>query len=211
MSDSNPFQLDPAEYDRWYDKYLPAYQSELACLSKVLPDSGEGLEIGVGTGRFSGTLGIRWGLDPVREVLDRARRRGVGVVQGRGESLPFIPGSFDYVLIVTVLCFLSDPARMIEEVREVLRPAGKLILGLIDRESFLGRLYQEKKRKSRFFQTAEFFTVPEVIKLLSPGAWKEVDICQTIFEMPPDIDSVQPPREGYGEGGFVVVSTRKTR
>jgi len=37
----------------------------------------------------------------------------------------------------------------------------------------------------------------------------DIKICQTIFELPENLTSIQPIEEGYGEGGFVVSSAKK--
>ena len=205
----NPYQAYPWEYDHWYDQNRPAYLSELESVKEALPHAGVGLEIGIETGRFAGTLGIEWGIDPAREMLDRARDRGVGVIQGWGEELPFPPRCFDYVVMVTVLCFFSSPDRVVEEAHRVLKEEGRLIVGFVDRESYLGRMYQAKKGKSRFYREAKFYSVPDVLQLLPSVGWREIAVRQTLFESTGEKTAVQASRAGYGEGGFVVVSGRK--
>lgn len=62
-------------YDDWYEKNKFAYSSELEAIGQFLPRTGKGLEIGVGTGRFAGALGIEWGIDPSERVLRIARKK----------------------------------------------------------------------------------------------------------------------------------------
>ena len=50
------------QYDLWYEKNEFTYLSELEAIREVLPKSGRGLEIGVGTGRFAQSLGIAIGI-----------------------------------------------------------------------------------------------------------------------------------------------------
>ena len=205
----NPYQFYPEKYDRWYDQNRPAYLLELESMKEALPTAGVGLEIGVGTGRFAGPLSIKWGIDPAREMLSLARDRGVGVILGWGEDLPFPPRCFDYVVMVTVLCFLSHPDRVIGEAHRVLKEDGKIIIGLVDRESFLGKMYQAKKLESRFYREARFYSVPEVLRLFSTAGWKEIAVSQTFFNSSGEIDAVRTSRAEYGKGGFVVISGRK--
>jgi hypothetical protein len=47
------FDADPERYDRWFQRYPSAYHSEQLALEQLLPPSGLGLEIGVGTGHCS--------------------------------------------------------------------------------------------------------------------------------------------------------------
>ena len=46
------FEKNVDRYEAWFDRNMAAYESELAALRALLPKSGEGLEVGVGTGRF---------------------------------------------------------------------------------------------------------------------------------------------------------------
>lgn len=46
----------------------------------------------------------------------------------RAEALPFRAGSFDTVLGLSMLTYLPEPLRMLEEAHRVLRPGGTLIL-----------------------------------------------------------------------------------
>jgi SAM-dependent methyltransferase len=73
-------------YDRWFDDVpgRSVFPSELAAIELVLNEAqAPTLEVGVGTGRFAAALGVTLGLDPSREVLRIAQRRGVEVVQCR--------------------------------------------------------------------------------------------------------------------------------
>lgn len=93
----------------------------------------------MGTGRFATALSLDWGIDPSEEMLRLARKRGCRVLRGEGEHLPFADAGFGWVLMVTVLCFVRDPGRVIGEAFRVLRPGGRLILGIIDPQSELGQ------------------------------------------------------------------------
>ena len=56
---------------------------------------GEGLEVGVGTGRFAAPLGIHIGLEPSPAMAKLARARGVEVHSGVGENLPYEDDRFN--------------------------------------------------------------------------------------------------------------------
>jgi SAM-dependent methyltransferase len=51
-----------------------------------------------------------------------------GLVRGGAAELPFADGSFDVVVIVSVLEFVPDPAACLNEALRVLRTGGRLIL-----------------------------------------------------------------------------------
>jgi hypothetical protein len=61
-----PFERHTGRYERWFGRHEAADLSELRVLRELLPDPGLALEIGVGTGRFAGPLGIAVGIEPSR-------------------------------------------------------------------------------------------------------------------------------------------------
>jgi ubiquinone/menaquinone biosynthesis C-methylase UbiE len=204
------FDIYSKEYDQWYEENKFAYLSELEALKKVVPKKGKGLEIGVGTGRFAQPLGVAFGIDPSKKMLEIAKKRGIKTFVGEGENLPFTDNEFDYVLIVITICFVKKPEKVISEARRVLKNNGKLIIGIVDKNSHLGKFYQEKKRQGhRFYKFANFFSAKEIIKLLEKYNFKEIVTYQTIFQSLENIKKVEKPKKGFGKGGFVVVCGKK--
>jgi len=195
------------EYDVWYIKNGFAYLSELEAVKKVLPEKGKGLEIGVGTGRFASVLGIEYGIDPSEKMLEIAMQRGIKVKLADGENLPFENAVFDYAAAIIALCFTRNPQKVLKEANRVLKGGGKIIIGIIDKDSFLGRLY--RKKKSVFYEYAKFFSVEELTGLLKEEGFKKFSYYQTIFNSLDKISSVEAPQKGFGKGGFVVVSGEK--
>ena len=114
------------KYDDWYDKNKFAYLSELEAVKKVLPKKGEGLEIGVGTGRFADPLNIKTGIDPSENMIRLAKKRGVNAKLGSGEQLLFKNSTFDYVAIIITLCFVQNPQKVLKESGRVLKQKGKV-------------------------------------------------------------------------------------
>lgn len=206
----NIFDEYAKEYDEWYERNKFAYISELEALKQVVPKDGKGLEIGVGTGRFAQPLGISVGIDPSENMLQIARERRIKTFVGKGENLPFNDNEFDFVLIVITLCFVDNPDLVIKESRSVLRDNGRLIIGIIDKDSHLGKFYQEKKEQGhRFYKEANFFSVKDVIELLTKYNFKEIVTFQTVFQPLDKIKEIEQAKQGYGEGGFVVICGKK--
>ena len=83
-------------YDRWFTRNKWVYMSEIEAVRQFIPPDCFGLEIGVGTGRFSIPFKIEVGLDPSKKMIFLAKRRGIVVVCGVGENLPFKEETFDY-------------------------------------------------------------------------------------------------------------------
>lgn len=207
---TNVFEESAQEYDEWFVRNEFVYRSELAAIKAFIPKEGRGLEIGVGTGRFAGPLGIEVGVEPAKAMAAIAMKRGIKVLEAYAERLPFSDASFDFVLMVTVLCFLADPLQALREATRVLKSRGRLIIGLIDPDSPLGRAYETNKEKSKFYRQANFHPVDQVLKWLADLGYAELKTCQTIFQDPATVKVPQPLNEGHGEGVFVVIAGEKS-
>ena len=112
--------------------------------SVLRPEPGERLlEIGVGTGYYSLDLAEWVGPDGTVELFDlqqemldhtlrRTGERGLGNVaatQGDATSLPYEDDSFDAALLVAVLGEIPEPDAAMRELRRVLKPGGRLVVG----------------------------------------------------------------------------------
>jgi len=197
------------EYDNWYERNRFVYLSELEALKCVVPKRGRGIEIGVGTGRFAQPLGVSIGLDPSMNMLRIAKKRGIKAISGKAENLPFADKKFDFVLVINMLCFVNDLVQVIIEARRVLKNRGKIIIGLIERDSFLGKSYQSRKKESRFYKEANLRSGREIVKLLQNYHFRGMVTFQTIFRSPKKIKEIESPKKGFGEGGFTVVCVEK--
>lgn len=199
------FEQLAERYDSWFDRHKAVFQSELEALKRVIPKAGEGLEVGVGSGRFATALGIQTGVDPSRKFCSIAKSRGINAIEGVAESLPFQTEQFDFVFFGTLLCFLDYPIAALAEAKRVLKHDGTLIIAMIDRASALGQSYVARKDENPFYRYAHFYSVDEVFKLMSQVGFVQKEVYQTIFLPLNDIHSQEPVKSGYGEGGYVVI------
>ncbi|AFM24783.1 class I SAM-dependent methyltransferase [Desulfomonile tiedjei] len=208
------FDVDADRYDLWFESRggKAIFEIEKNCLRKLIPtDKDLWLEVGVGTGRFASSLGISEGVDPSQEMLSIAARRGIYVVRGIGEDLPYRDETFDGVLMVTTLCFLIDPERTLSECRRVLRHTGILVLGIMPAESAWGRLYMRKGSEGhRLYSKAIFYTCGQVIRICAEARFS-FDRAVSCLSTPPGEEPSSILEEGINEGGgFVAMRFHKT-
>jgi ubiquinone/menaquinone biosynthesis C-methylase UbiE len=110
-------------------------------LEALAPAPGETvLEVGPGTGYYTldvaravGRLHI-FDLQPemLEHTLRRAREAGVDNIeprQGDARSLPYRDATFDAAFLVTVLGEIPDQEAALRELRRVVRPGGRLVVG----------------------------------------------------------------------------------
>ena len=199
--------FDAQEYDSWYDRHRNIYEAELKAIKPFVDKYGHPrLEIGVGTGRFSQPLNIDYGIDPDEDMLRIALRRGIKIVKGVGEELPFPDEFFEMVLIATTLPFFQNAKKVIRESWRVLKKEGGLIIAFIPRDSYFGRKYRRMGEEGdERFKNAHFYTFKEVKDLLK-GLFEIVGVRSTLLGEEISLEAVDEYRE---DSSFVVVESIK--
>lgn len=210
MPGQEAFDKNVERYEAWFIEHPLVYVSELHAVRELLPGSGRGIEIGVGTGRFAAPLGIPVGVEPSRAMAAVAEQRGVRVSNGVAESLPFDDSRFDFALMVTTVCFLDDLDLAFGEAHRVLKPGGAFIIGFVDRNSPLGRQYRERKDRSVFYRDATFYSEDEIVSRLKISGFSGFAFRQTLFRPIEEMKDVEPVTVGSGKGSFVVIRGMKS-
>ncbi len=168
-------------YIRWRSSRLGTITDRLeqALLLELLgPLTGKMLlDVGCGDGALAVVLARRGahvtGLDADPAMIAAARQRTereavpLTIIEGRGEALPFLRGTFDVTLAVTSLCFVPNAAQAIAEMARVLKPGGRLVIGELGRWS----LWSLKRRVRGWFgsptwRAAAFRTAGELRSLI---------------------------------------------
>jgi len=201
MARIKPFEEFSDEYDDWFIRNKDKYSAELQALRAFVPANANGLEVGVGSGKFAAPLGIKTAIEPAQQMAVKAKKLGIQVIRGIAENLPFPDNTFDFVLMVTTICFVDDLDKSFQEAWRVLKKDGCIVVGFIDKESDLGKIYRANKDKSHFYSIAEFFSTQEVLDGLRKVGFEDFETKQTIF---PGKDA-QRIETGFGSGSFVVI------
>lgn len=212
---SSPFDELALEYDRWFDgEGKLIFDIEVEAFRRILPSLPEPwLEIGVGSGRFAQALGIGNGIDPSYKLVEMARKRGITVSVGRGEDKLFNKESFGTVFLIVTLCFVDSPLAVLKEAHRLLTPRGKIVLGLVLKDSPWGQFYQQKKEQEhRFYSHANFYRGNEVTQFAIQAGFMAVKMVSTLLQRPGEVQHMEEPREGYyPDAGFTIIVAEKDR
>ena len=201
----NLFDLYYEDYENWFEKHPEIYEEELKTIRTLLPE-GRGMEVGVGSGRFAAPLGIKFGIEPSAKMAEIAKKRGVEVVNITAEEMDF-EDEFDFILMVTTICFVKDPLKTIQNCHKALKTGGFLLIAFVDLDSSLGRMYEKNKAKSKFYASATFFSKEDIINLMKKAGFSDFECKENLYG-----DSLDDLRFEINEcngGAFKVIKGKK--
>jgi ubiquinone/menaquinone biosynthesis C-methylase UbiE len=196
---------NPEEYDAWYETHLGSLsdrlEKELVFSMADIKPGEMALDAGCGTGNYTLELarrGIRvTGVDSSASMLKWARQKAFDYgskVKGEGLKvefevadalkLPFPDSSFDLVLSIGLLCFLNDPEKALIEMHRVLKPGGRIVIGVLNRWSPWAFFRRVKGLfKDTIYNQAHFISPPELEGLIRQVGFeiKETKTCLFFF------------------------------
>lgn len=219
------FDDKAASYDAWYQtgagRYVDRVEKE-AIWAYLEPRAGMTvLDVGCGTGNYTLELaraGVKaTGVDISSGMLARAKAKAVAeglaveFIQADAVKLPFPDHCFDAVISVSALEFLPDLAAALRECYRVVKPGGRLVVGVIGRDSAWGRYYSAKAGRDpgSVFSRARLYTLDELMDAMPGGQIK----ARAVLFTPPDFDYTNEQlarevesaagRAGRTDGGFI--------
>lgn len=211
MTPINVFEEHVQDYDLWYEEYPEVFQSEILAIRDQMLKLGpnlHGIEIGLGTGQFSRALGIKEGIEPSKNMSDRAIKRGIEVFNATAEHLPYKSLSQDFVLFVTI-CHLDNIKNALKEAHRVLKRGASIIIAFLKADGKIAESYTSRKSESTFYKNANFYKIGTIEKYLIETGFKDLSYNQTLFGELDEIEETQSPISGYDQGSFVVVKAIK--
>jgi len=209
MAKTEPFDNYSDEYDNWFVINKFAFQSELNAIKKALPNNRDIVEIGIGSGIFAEPLGIKEGIEPSEAMREKAVKRGIKVIDAVAEKLPYTDNSKNGAVMITTICFVDDLHKSFQEVNRILKRDGLFIIGFVDKDSPIGKIYLEHREGSIFYKKATFYGTDEIYRVLKETGFKISNTWQTVFGKIEEINKVQDALTGYEQGSFVVIKAQK--
>lgn len=153
------------------------------------------LDVGCGTGLYSlracmaGAKVV--GIDVSKKMLEIAKEKAkrlslpINFIEGDMENLSFLNNSFDVVLSVTALEFSEDPVKAVKEFFRVLKPGGKVVIGVLSSQSkWAKKRRQEAQKTDSLYYYAHFFETRELKELLLFVGFKSIKIRTSLFISP---------------------------
>ena len=204
----NNYDTLGAVYDGWFIENDKLFAAECSAVAALLDEGVEYREIGVGTGIFAEKLGIREGVEPSEDMARFARKRGVRVIEGVAEKLPYPNASAEGLVMITVDPFLNDIDAAFKEAYRALEEGGSFVVAFIDKATPLGAGYEEHKDESDFYRGATFRSHDEIKEIAESAGFTLTRSVQTVFTLR---NEAQEVKEGCGEGVFAVHKFVKRR
>ena len=208
------FDAHMVEYDKWFESAEGSalFASEISAIRLLMTNLEHPfLEIGVGTGRFAKELAIDAGIDPSEQALTFAKKRGVKTQRATGEDIPFADASFGAVFILFTLCFVETPGKVLLEAARVLKPGGRVLVGIINRESAWGALSMRKKAEGHpLYRHARFYNAAELVAMLKAAGLNIEASASSLFQPPSNQTYREEARPGLSEdAGFICFRAQK--
>lgn len=146
---------------------------------------GDLLDVGCGTRPFAKAyesgLTRHWGCDlPDSRYIEAGGAARRPDVFATGETLPFADASFDSVLSLSVLTYLPEPARLLDEAMRVLRSGGHLVMEFTQMAPVHGDLpdyFRYTPEGARLLLERAGFEMVETIPL--GGLWARAGLAAT--------------------------------
>ncbi len=148
-------------------------------------------------------------MEPALNMRLRALKRGIDVMSGEAEHLPYEDMTYDFVLMTFCITYFEDLPAALNEARRVLKNGGSLIVGFIDKDSVIGNFYEQRKPESVFYKQANFYSTKRIIAELKKAGLKNLHFSQTLFHELDEIKKFEPAKPGYGEGSFIIIKAIK--
>ena len=104
---------------------------------------------------------------------------------------------------------MNDVVKAFNETKRILKKNGVFIIGIVDKESELGKLYLKIKEQNVFYRDAIFYSYNDVAGYLKQTGFKIETTVQTVFGKMESIKKIQKPKTGYGTGGFLAIKAIK--
>jgi sulfide-dependent adenosine diphosphate thiazole synthase len=139
--EKSAFDVSAEDFDDWFNKNQMVFESELLAQKCFLDNPEQTVSIGCGSGIFDERRGIRMGVEPAEDMARLARKRGMQIKIGTAENIPYEDETVQTVLLGTILSYVKDRRKAIQEAYRILQPGGHIVVSFLAREGSYAMLY----------------------------------------------------------------------
>jgi len=200
------------DYEAWLNSEgKNLFDIEVEALIELLPSLPfPWLEIGPGHGSFVIAL-ASVNNKRFTEILPEYKKiHSISAFSGEDNTI-FKRDSLGTVYLISSTLFDSSLFNTIKEAYPVLKPGGKLVLGMVFKDSPWGQyFYQEKLAGHPVFKHALFYKCNEIAGFTLQAGFSGERIISTLFQKPGKIFHNEAPKDGYYlDAGFVIIVAEK--
>lgn len=214
------FNQGAEDFEIWFNNNKNLFISELKALEKMVTDPENCISIGIGNGLFAEKLGIKKGVEPSHGMAELARAKGIEVIEGRAEAVPLEDESAKQVLLGTILAYVDDKKKAVQEAYRILEKGGEVIISILPAESSFALLYRLASIEGyyltkvspkypypmEFLEGTDWIGTEELIEIMENVGFKNLKFVQTLSRHPKYANqSIEEAVEGYKKGDYVVV------
>nr|AGF93057.1 methyltransferase type 11 [uncultured organism] len=218
------FEEEAADFDSWFENNKNVFESEFKAEKKLMINPENAVSIGVGSGLFASRLGIKHGVEPASGMAELAREKGIEVMKGKAEDLPIKDKEYETVLMSTVLSYVDDPQKAVNEAYRILKSGGHMIASFLPKEGSYTMMYDLAIMKGRhdpeispeypyplkFIKGSNWLSTEKVTDLLKNAGFSDFKYVQTLTKHPKYTnEEVEEPIKGYKKGDYVVIRGEK--
>lgn len=140
--------------------FQPFHSSRINPIFWDIKENSSVLDVGANSGEFMKMLlerrkGVKVkGIDLSEVAVQKAKEKGLDVILGDGESLPFEDASFDYVVLMEVIVHVHDPKKLLKEIKRVLKKDG-VLLGSAPHKNLEMNIWDDQRLHHAYYTTEE--------------------------------------------------------
>ncbi|MFN2340417.1 MAG: class I SAM-dependent methyltransferase [Halanaerobium sp.] len=221
LSNNNQkFNQGAEDFEIWFKNNKNIFMTEFKALEKMVSDPQNCISIGIGNGLLAEKLGIKKGIEPSQAMAELARKKGIEVIEGRAEAIPLAAESVKQVLLGTILSYVDDKRKAVEEAFRILEKGGEVIISILPAEASFALLYRlvsiegyylnkispDYPYPIEFLEGTDWISTEDLIVIMEDAGFKNLEFLQTLTKHPKYAnESIEAAVAGYKKGDYVVV------
>jgi SAM-dependent methyltransferase len=149
---------------------------------RSLPDKAQILDVGCGAGfhlsvlrEFGKQTWTLEGVDPNARAVEIGRCSGLHLQQGTLDTVKLSPDTYDLVLLIQTIEHVTEPPALLQQIRSLLRPGGRLVVVTDNTDTLDFRLFKRRYWGGYDFPRQWYLFNRRTIRLLAEKTGFEIE------------------------------------